>query len=59
MFLPYEREKIRNLLLMEEAKEKAKPQLKDVNIISITYPIVIVNDNLFELEFKDEKPKLT
>ena len=53
------KEKIRNLLLMEEAKEKAKPQLKDVNIISITYPIVIVNDNLFELEFKDEKPKLT
>jgi len=58
-FLSYEREKMRNFLSMEEAREKVKSQLKTTNLISVAYPLIIVAGDLFEMEFGDEKPKLT
>jgi hypothetical protein len=58
-FISYERGKTRNFLLMEEAREKVKPQLKTTNLISLAYPLIIVDGDLFEVKFEDEKPKLT
>jgi len=58
-FLSYEREKMRNFLSMEEAREKVKSQLKTTNLISVAYPLIIVAGDLFEMEFEDGKPKLT
>jgi hypothetical protein len=47
-FLSYYRERIRNFFLQEE----------DINLISIIYPLIIVDGDLFEVEFEDETPKL-
>jgi hypothetical protein len=57
-FLSYDREKMRDFFIMEEAKEKVKHHLKTTNLISVAYPLIIVAGDLFEVEFEDEKPKL-
>jgi hypothetical protein len=58
-FLSYEREETRKFLSMEEVREKLNPNLKTTSLISIAYPLIVIAGDLFEVEFIDEKPKLT
>jgi len=48
-FLIYERKRTQRLLVLGEAG----------NIISIAYPLIVVDGELYEMEFKDGRPKLT
>jgi hypothetical protein len=50
---------INNFLSMRKNIEKLKPKSKPFNPIYVYYPLIIVDGNLFEMEFKDEEIKLT
>lgn len=48
-FLIYERKRTQDLLVIKKAVR---------DIISIAYPLIIVDGKLYEMEFKDKRPKL-
>ena len=57
--LLYQQERNRKFCSMEEAKEKAGAKFKTTNLMLLVYPLVIFDGHLYELEYIEDKPKLT
>jgi len=56
--LLYERTQTRNFLAMQEAKEKVTKE-KTINLLLLTYPVIIFEGHICELEYKGNRPTLT
>lgn len=56
--LLYEKDELERFLSMEETIEETIPKVNKINLISIAYPVIIVDGKLYELELENEKLKL-